>query len=57
MKSSDVLMLSKRNKECPKCGNEYIGNGQGKLIIDDESYFRSCKCGWNVTITIKEDEK
>lgn len=38
--------------DCRECGNEYVGNGQGKMHIDTaKGYFmRSCKCGWKIEI-------
>ncbi|WP_281243730.1 DUF3797 domain-containing protein [Fontibacillus panacisegetis] len=32
----------------PDFGNEYIANGEGKLIIEDDIFIRSCKCGFEI---------
>lgn len=50
MKLTRSLELMQKYTECPKCGNAYIANGQGKLIIEDDTFYRSCKCGWEVKI-------
>jgi hypothetical protein len=53
MNIEKALALQEKYAECPKCGNSYVGNGEGKLIIDDGKYagkfHRSCKCGWSIT--------
>jgi hypothetical protein len=42
----------KKYSTCPECGNNNIGGepSQGALIIEDEVFTRSCKCGWKVVI-------
>lgn len=40
---------------CPQCGSEYVGNGEGVLEIEGNTFKRSCKCGWGVEI--KRDEQ
>lgn len=42
--------------DCPTCGNEYIGNGQGGIIVEDDTFRRWCKCGFDITVN-KDDEK
>ncbi len=43
-----VLELMRQHNICPKCGNSKIGNGEGKLIIEDNTYLRECKCGFKI---------
>ena len=50
-----MLDLMKRHDNCPTCGNTYIGNGEGKLIVEDKTFYRSCKCGWE--FKVDEDGK
>ncbi|WP_276914084.1 DUF3797 domain-containing protein [Aneurinibacillus aneurinilyticus] len=45
--------LMRKYSECPECGNDAIGNGEGTLRITDDTFTRTCKCGWN--IEVKED--
>lgn len=47
------LALMEKYAECPQCHNNTIGAGEGVLIVEDETFFRSCKCGWS----IKTDEE
>lgn len=44
--------LMKKYNNCPECGSDNIGGepSQGALIIQDEVFTRSCKCGWSVTV-------
>jgi iron(III) transport system ATP-binding protein len=44
------LKLAKKLNNCPNCGNEYIGNGEGSLEIREHTFSRSCKCGYSVTV-------
>lgn len=48
------IVLTEIYSKCPYCKNPYVGNGQGALLIDDKEFKRSCKCGFEVTVTIKE---
>ena len=50
MKLTQSLELMAKYSTCPECGNQYIGNGEGTLEIDDGIFRRSCKCGWKVEI-------
>lgn len=36
--------------DCPKCGSSKIGCGEGKLIIEDDTFYRDCKCGWSIKV-------
>ncbi|OIJ17079.1 hypothetical protein BKP37_00630 [Anaerobacillus alkalilacustris] len=42
------LELMKKYTNCPDCGSSAVGNGEGTLIIEDNVFERSCKCGWKV---------
>ncbi|WP_434793115.1 hypothetical protein TPDSL_23050 [Terrisporobacter petrolearius] len=41
---------------CPTCGNEYIGNGQGGIIVEDDTFRRWCKCGFDITVNEDDEE-
>lgn len=44
--------LIKKYGTCPECGNDKVGGepSQGALIVEDEVFTRSCKCGWKVVV-------
>jgi ribosomal protein L24E len=42
------LQLMQQYSNCQKCGNGNVGNGEGKLIVENDYFFRSCKCGWKI---------
>ncbi|NFO86475.1 DUF3797 domain-containing protein [Clostridium botulinum] len=44
------LELINKYTKCPECENEMVGNGEGKLIVEDDIFIRECKCGWSVKI-------
>lgn len=45
-----LLLIMKKYEDCPKCGSGTIGNGEGGIIIEDETYTRTCKCGFHITV-------
>lgn len=51
------MAMQRAYETCPDCKSGYIGNGQGTLMIDDNKFVRTCKCGYGVTITIVEKRK
>jgi len=44
------IELIRKYATCPECGNELIGNGQGTLDIDKDTFKRTCKCGWEIEV-------
>lgn len=48
--------LMEKYADCPECGNEYICNGQGGIIVEDDTFRRWCKCGFDITVN-EDDEK
>lgn len=50
MKFSVLSRIMPKYVSCPICGNDRIGNENGKLIIEEEYFYRECSCGWNITI-------
>lgn len=53
MNAFKVVELIDKYGKCPKCGNEMLGEGQGKLIVEEDSFTRECSCGFKVTIKEK----
>lgn len=41
------LKVSPHINDCPNCGNQFVGNGQGTLVVDDNIVKRTCKCGFD----------
>ena len=53
MKFQDTLRALELYGNCPKCGNDSIGNGN-ILEIGEDRIFRSCKkCGCSVTAVLQ----
>lgn len=48
----DSTELIKKYARCTECGNDRVGGtpSEGALIIEDDVFTRSCKCGWSVTV-------
>lgn len=55
MNVADSLKLLRKYETCPECGNGLLGNGEGTLEIDDDTFKRSCKCGWHVEVNVGDD--
>lgn len=54
MKSKITINLMKMFEKCPNCGNDKIGNDQGTLIVGEETFERTCKCGYKMNMTLVE---
>lgn len=50
MNITDTIKLMKKYSVCPTCGNEYVGNGAGALVVDEDVFYRSCPCGWEICV-------
>lgn len=46
----DSMELIKKYANCPECGSDKIGNGEGSLIIEENIFKRGCKCGYSITV-------
>ncbi|WP_241752246.1 DUF3797 domain-containing protein [Bacillus thuringiensis] len=44
------LRISPLINDCPNCGNQFVGNGEGTLEVDDNIVKRTCKCGFNLVL-------
>lgn len=56
MNFDKVLKLMRKYNNCPKCGHDKIGNGEGKILIEDEIFIRECKCGFKVIVDENDRE-
>lgn len=56
MNMKRVLELLEKYETCPECGNTKIGNGEGALVIDINTFKKTCKCGFEVFIEDEEGE-
>lgn len=45
-----LLPIMKKYEKCPKCGNDKVGTDEGGIIVEDDTYTRTCKCGFKITI-------
>jgi len=48
-----VELLRKYNK-CPKCGSDALGNGEGTLEVKEDTFRRTCKCGWDIEVNASD---
>lgn len=48
------IKLMDKYGDCPNCGNIYISNGEGGVIIKDRMFRRFCKCGFDITVDENE---
>lgn len=51
-----LMPLMSKYEKCPECGSDRIGNGQGGIIVEDNTFTRTCKCGFKITVNV-EGEK
>jgi Zn ribbon nucleic-acid-binding protein len=52
--ANDALKLMKKHAKCPDCGSEFISNGEGSLVIENDIFIRTCKCGYSYKTTSAE---
>lgn len=50
MNAFKLLEIMPKYEKCPKCGSSTIGNGQGGIIVEDDTFTRTCNCGFKITI-------
>lgn len=50
MNAYKLLEIMPKYEKCPNCGSTTIGNGQGGIIVEDETFTRTCKCGFKITV-------
>lgn len=56
MKAVTALNLGIKYEICPECGNKHVGGGEGTVIIEGNSFIRTCKCGWKVEFEVEEGD-
>ena len=56
MKATLSLALCQVYERCPECKSTLIGYGEGTLMVDDTTFTRTCRCGFKVDITVKEQK-
>ena len=44
----NVIRLLEKYENCPDCGNNKIGSGEGNLIVGGSTFIRTCKCGYKI---------
>jgi len=47
MNAMYFLRISPLINDCPNCSNQFVGNGEGTLEVDENIVKRTCKCGFN----------
>lgn len=50
MNAIESIKLMRKYNQCPNCGNDKVGGGEGTVNIEGEVFRRTCKCGWSVTV-------
>lgn len=50
MNAVKLLEIMGKYINCPVCGNDKVGNGQGYVISQDKTFTRGCKCGWEIKV-------
>lgn len=54
MECTKLMKVLSKYAKCPLCKNKYIVNGQGILVVDETTFTRTCKCGFNINIDGKD---
>ena len=51
-----TVELLREYATCPHCGSDKLGNGAGTVEVTDDTFTRTCKCGWKVEIEVTEEK-
>lgn len=35
---------------CPDCGNDLLGENQGGIVVEEDTFRRFCKCGFDLVV-------
>lgn len=38
---------------CPDCGCGKVGNGKGSIVITDNTFRRTCACGYDIVLEVR----
>ncbi|UWD43285.1 DUF3797 domain-containing protein (plasmid) [Clostridioides difficile] len=55
MKMINVFKLLSMYCICPECGSDKLGEGEGSLIVDEYTFHRKYKCGFDIIVDERED--
>jgi|GEM_PF-6874879 hypothetical protein len=50
MNAVKAMNLCRKYAKCPKRGSGDLMNGEGSLEVTDDTFKRTCKCGWSVCV-------
>lgn len=50
MEIDKAIKLMNKYGKCIACDNKMLGEGQGKLIVEDDFFIRDCKCGYQIKV-------
>lgn len=50
-----VARIMDKYIECPICGNDKLGENNGGLIIEEDTFERNCRCGFRIIIDSNEN--
>lgn len=50
MNMDQVMPLMKKYEKCPDCYNSMLGKKQGGLRVEEDTFTRTCKCGFKITV-------
>ena len=56
MNGITAVELLEKYSTCPDCGNQKVGDKEGSVEIHENTFKRTCKCGWMVKVTTEEDK-
>ncbi|MEK3674630.1 DUF3797 domain-containing protein [Paenibacillus sp. FSL R10-2771] len=55
MRLITAVELMRAHQTCPQCNSGMIGNGEGTLVVTEDVFKRTCKCGWSIEVNPKAE--
>ena len=50
MEIEKLMAIMPKYEIRPSCGSDRIGGGCGGVIVEDNTFTRTCKCGFKITV-------
>lgn len=50
MNIENVIELLDKYGTCPQCGNNILNGNENSLIIEEDSFIRTCECGFKMAL-------
>lgn len=54
MNAVKTVELLRKYARCKECSSQALGNGEGSVMVTDNTFKRTCKCGWSIEVNYSD---